>query len=50
MSCYKCEYRDVGCHDDCPDYEKYVKKLEKIKKRKNKINLYSNYRCERKMK
>ncbi len=30
--CYKCQHRQVGCHDACPGYLKFKEENEAMKK------------------
>lgn len=36
--CYKCLFREVGCHKDCFFYKKYKLKVEKVTRERRKSN------------
>lgn len=41
--CYQCEDREPNCHSSCDRYAEYLKKIEKIKKKKQKEHVGYNF-------
>ena len=39
MSCKDCTKRYIGCHDNCADYQAFVKKHNEIKAMKQKAQM-----------
>ena len=42
--CYGCTRRHVGCHSECPDYERYLIKQHAKREARKREAIFSGYR------
>lgn len=41
--CFKCIYREIGCHARCSDYAAYRKLIDKARKSRDREKIYFDY-------